>query len=98
MAQVGFEPTASLVLSEGGLPIAYRADSGRRGSRTLKAYRSTVFETAAIASWLALPLRAAVAGIEPAGYAFNRRAHTTNSSPTARGLPSAPARVLSGVS
>ena len=25
MAQVGFEPTASLVLSQGGLPIAYRA-------------------------------------------------------------------------
>ena len=29
--------------------------SGRRGSRTLKAHRSTVFETAAIAHWLALP-------------------------------------------
>jgi hypothetical protein len=27
MAQVGFEPTASFVLSEGGLPIAYRAMS-----------------------------------------------------------------------
>ena len=26
MAQVGVEPTASFVLSEGGLPIAYRAD------------------------------------------------------------------------
>jgi hypothetical protein len=25
MAQVGFEPTASLVLSESGLPVAYRA-------------------------------------------------------------------------
>ena len=25
MAQVGLEPTASLVLSQGGLPIAYRA-------------------------------------------------------------------------
>jgi hypothetical protein len=25
MAQVGLEPTASFVLSEGGLPIAYRA-------------------------------------------------------------------------
>jgi hypothetical protein len=48
--------------------------SGRRGSRTLKAYRSAVFETAAIAHWLALPLRAAEAGIEPARYAFNRRA------------------------
>src|SRR6516225_1625314 len=30
--------------------------SGRRGSRTLKAHRSAVFGTAAIASWLALPL------------------------------------------
>ena len=26
MAQVGLEPTASLVLSQGGLPIAYRAE------------------------------------------------------------------------
>ena len=45
-----------------------RARSGRRGSRTLKAHRSTVFETAAIAHWLALPYsqKAAVAGIEPA--------------------------------
>ena len=25
MAQVGFEPTASLGLNQGGLPIAYRA-------------------------------------------------------------------------
>ena len=25
IAQVGLEPTASLVLSQGGLPIAYRA-------------------------------------------------------------------------
>jgi hypothetical protein len=57
--------------------------SGRSESRTHKAHRSAVFETAAIAHWLALPLRAAVAGIEPAGYAFNRRAHTTSSSPTA---------------
>ena len=41
--------------------------SGRRGSRTLKAHRSTVFETAAIAHWLALPnSQAAAAGIEPA--------------------------------
>ena len=57
--------------------------SGRSESRTHKAHRSAVFETAAIAHWLALPLRAAEAGIEPAGYAFNRRAHATNSSPSA---------------
>jgi hypothetical protein len=42
-----------------------RSAGGRRGSRTLKAHRSTVFETAAIAHWLALPLLAAVTGIEP---------------------------------
>ena len=35
-------------------------------SRTLKARRSAVFRTAAIASWLALPFQAAAAGIEPA--------------------------------
>ena len=43
--------------------------SGRRGSRTLKAHRSTAFEAAAIANWLALPFslsKAAAAGIEPA--------------------------------
>src|ERR1700704_2774451 len=30
VAQVGVEPTASLVLSEGGLPIAYRANFPRQ--------------------------------------------------------------------
>ena len=34
---------------------AKSTESGRRGSRTLKAHRSAVFETAAIARWLALP-------------------------------------------
>jgi hypothetical protein len=34
IAQVGFEPTASLVLSQGGLPIAYRAASAQTRSRT----------------------------------------------------------------
>jgi hypothetical protein len=60
---------------------------GMGGTRTralvLKAHRSTAFEAAAIAHWLALPLPAAEAGFEPAGYAFNRRAHATNSSPSA---------------
>ena len=108
VAQVGVEPTASLVLSESGRPIAYRAtlrhrvvkdqvpgvgveptrtgskpvslplaDPGaclaaaRRAARFLEprlnahrrkeresnpqGLRSTVFETAAITSWLALP-------------------------------------------
>ena len=36
MAQVGVEPTASLVLSQGGLPIAYRAVCAQSGSRTRK--------------------------------------------------------------
>lgn len=47
---------------------AKSTSSGRRGSRTLKAHRSTVFETAAVAHRLALPYpkEAAVAGIEPA--------------------------------
>ena len=40
--------------------------SGRRESRTLKAHRSAVFGTAAVAHRLALPFQAAVAGIEPA--------------------------------
>jgi len=39
---------------------------GRRGSRTPKAHRSAVFETAAITHWLALPRSAPAAGIEPA--------------------------------
>jgi hypothetical protein len=50
----------------GSLPLADPRESGRRGSRTLKAHRSAVFGTAAIACWLALPFVAAAAGIEPA--------------------------------
>ena len=34
VAQVGFEPTASLVLSQGGLPVAYRANSSPGRTRT----------------------------------------------------------------
>ena len=36
VAQVGVEPTASLVLSQGGLPVAYRAACAQSGSRTRK--------------------------------------------------------------
>src|SRR5215472_4680280 len=102
VAQGGVEPPASLVLSEGGLPVAYRARSsaalsksrrsptaegrqsarresnppvrfgrptpgplghghlacsGRRGSRTLKARRSSGFRPGAVASRLALPFQ-----------------------------------------
>src|SRR5262249_9891697 len=93
VAQGGVEPPASLLLEEGGLPVAYRASrpppcqrtigqsarreanppvrvgrptpgplghgdfcrSGRRGSRTLKARRSSGFRPGAVASRLALP-------------------------------------------
>ena len=41
----------------GSLPLADPREGGRRGSRTLKAHRSAVFETAAIAHWLALPFQ-----------------------------------------
>jgi hypothetical protein len=37
------------------LPLRYTPRGGRRGSRTLKAHRSSVFETVAITRWLALP-------------------------------------------
>ena len=37
VAQVGFEPTASLVLSQGGLPIAYRASCVIRPQRRTRA-------------------------------------------------------------
>jgi hypothetical protein len=53
----GFEP--SLAVSEtAGLPVSRSpSQSGRRGSRTLKAHRSAVFETAAVASRLAPPFK-----------------------------------------
>ncbi len=69
VAQGGVEPPASLALDKGGLPVAYRAEivrrivkercSGRRGSRTLKARRSSGFRPGAVTSRLALPLRRA---------------------------------------
>jgi hypothetical protein len=46
-----------IVRFKAGRPTISRSPSGRRGSRTLKAHRSAVFETAAITHWLALPLR-----------------------------------------
>jgi hypothetical protein len=63
---VGIEPT-SLVWKTSAFAARPRAQkSGRRESRTLKAHRSAVFGTAAVACRLVLPFRAAVAGIEPA--------------------------------
>src|SRR5262249_54035714 len=43
LAQVGFEPTASLGLSKGGLPVAYRANRSRhkKGQASLNAWPAT---------------------------------------------------------
>src|SRR6476661_7603240 len=111
VAQGGVDPPASLLLEEGGLPVAYRASrpprcqraalqsarrelnppvrfgrpvpwplghghvslSGRRGSRTLKARRSSGFGPGAVASRLALPFAVWMAGFEPAWSGFRRR-------------------------
>ena len=70
IARVGIEPTiVHQGLSLAALPslrTVPSTSSGRRESRTLKAHRSAVFGTAAVAHRLALPLPAAAAGIEPA--------------------------------
>ena len=57
--------------------------SGRRGSRTLKTSRSTVFETGALTDGQALPYPAAAAGVEPAitcltGRRLTVRPHRSN--------------------
>src|SRR5208337_5114752 len=39
VAQEGFEPSASLVLSESGLPVAYRAFTERGGSRGTRTHK-----------------------------------------------------------
>ncbi len=121
MAQGGFEPPASLLLEEGGLPVAYRASrppccqrsirqsvrrelnppvrfgrpspgplghghvslSGRRGSRTLKACRSSGFRPGAVASRLALPFAVWMAGFEPAWSGIRGR-RMKPGSPTSR--------------
>ena len=60
-APAGFGPAVSCVTSGPSTPgCSTRAcwiSSGPDGTRTLKAHRSAAFGTAAIASWLALPLR-----------------------------------------
>ena len=70
VARVGIEPTDDHQgLSLAALPSLRTVpsiSSGRRESRTLKAHRSAVFGTAAVAHRLALPFQAAAAGIEPA--------------------------------
>ena len=57
--------------------------SGRRGSRTLKARRSSVFRPGAVASRLALPFAVWMAGFEPAWSGFRRR-RMMPGSPTSR--------------
>ncbi len=47
--------------------------SGRRGSRTLKAHRSSGFGPGAVANRLALPFTVWMAGFEPAISGFRRR-------------------------
>ena len=42
MAQVGLEPTASLVLSQGGLPVAYRAVPRRESNPHLGLSRAAL--------------------------------------------------------
>ena len=123
VAQGGVESPASLLLGEGGLPVAYRATivrrvvkepsvrvpggsrtrlsgledrrlgrsatgtsfSGRRGSRTLKARRSSGFGPGAVASRLALPFAVWMAGFEPAWSGFRRR-RMMPGSPTSRSV------------
>jgi hypothetical protein len=66
--------------------------SGRRGSRTLKAHRSTVFETAAIASWLALPFKSCGGRNRTCVGALNRRLSVPARTPpqsSGRGFPCA---------
>ena len=90
----------------GGLPLAHprKNHSGRRGSRTLKACRSTAFEAAAIAHWLALPgsksgwresnplLRAPKARGAPFPYIPVWIRATKNPAPATPGLSQRPAR------
>ena len=122
VAQGGVEPPASLLLEEGGLPVAYRASgpprcqravgqsarrelnppvrfgrpvpgplghghvslSERRGSRTLKARRTSGFRPGAVASRLALPFAVWMAGFEPAWSGVRGR-RMKPGSPTSRG-------------
>ena len=114
VAQGGVEPPASLLLEEGGLPVAYRANrpprcqrtagqsarresnppvrfgrpspgplghghawvSGRRGSRTLKAHRSSGFGPDAIAHWLALPMQSGRLDLNQRSRASEARDHS----------------------
>ncbi len=64
VAQVGFEPTASLVLSQGGLPIAYRAvmtDVPRAGLEPA----NTQFKPSRSAAWRKWTFQVIPDGLEP---------------------------------
>jgi hypothetical protein len=80
----GFEPSQSAPKAD-GLPLADpRKRGGRRGSRTPKAHRSAVFETAAVANRLALPKkspRAPAGGLEPPSNGLTIRRLTNSASP-----------------
>lgn len=67
VAQVGFEPTASLVLSQGGLPVAYRAMSIRAEYPEQDSNLQTLgFKPSRSASWrIWASSRVVPDGIEP---------------------------------
>lgn len=77
VGEAGIEPATSRSRTARAA-AALHPDScgGRRGSRTLKAHRSSVFETVAITRWLALPEMCCVVGrvgIEPTSYGLRDR-------------------------
>ena len=60
VAQVGLEPTASLVLSQGGLPVAYRAACPERESNP----QTLGFRPSRSASWR-IWAEVVLGGLEP---------------------------------
>ena len=64
VAQVGFEPTASLVLSQGGLPVAYRADVVQCPEQESN-LQPRGFKPSRSASWRTWAFEVVPDGIEP---------------------------------